>query len=285
MPRVPFTAFQWGPAAIYPSFTGQQDPITGLPYLGTELISGNFADLSNDDARVWNNQYSLLTPLYGGRYRFVKIAPDAVAADILPFQPVGWALGSGVQAATFVAGSGYTNGTYNISSTASAGQIAAVIQVVVSGGAIISVQVVQGGSGFLTTAVPTVALTSLGSGSGGSITLQLQATGAEVTSFSSVAVTDVELVRGIAMCNPGPTSAQVTAGAYIVIQELGICPLKVVTATQTAAGIQAIAAAGGGVTTQTWAAASLALQIGITLDIAAAGAIARAVLTLPDLPF
>jgi hypothetical protein len=286
MPPVRFTAFFQGPAAIYNTSTGQQDPTTLLPYLGTDFQNGNFADLSSSDVNVWNQQYSFLSPFYPGRIRIVKVASDAVAADILPFQPIGWALGSSVQlgAAPFTAGSGYTNGTYNVSSSASTGQTAAVVQIVVSGGAIISATVVTGGSGFLTTAPPTFTLTALGGGSSAVVTAILSPVGYDVTSLSSVAVSDTSLVRGIALCNPGPTSAQVTAGAFIVIQELGIAPVLVTTATATTQGAQANAAAGGTVTTVTPGTYS-ALSFGNALTAPVAGQICPVVLTLPTLPY
>lgn len=283
MPRVPFTAWLGGPAAIYPTSTGQQDPITQLPYLGTDFQNGYFADLSYADAQVWNRSYVPPSPYGPGRYRIVKIASDAVVADILPNQPVGWALGSAVGSVAFTAGTGYTNGTYSISSSASGSQVAAVAQVVVSGGAIISASLVSGGSGFVTSSVPTFALTALGGGSGGALTAQLVASGGVVTSLSSVAVSVTSLVRGIALCNPGPTQAQVTAGAWIIIQELGIAPVLITTATSTTSGAQANAVSGGTVATVT--AAYSALKIGWALTAPVAGQVSPVLLDLPDLPF
>lgn len=283
MPRVPFTAWLQGPAAIYPTSTGQQDVRTLLPYLGTDFQSSYFADLSQADAQVWNQQYVFSAPLNGGRYRIVKIASDAVAADITPNNPVGWALGSAVGSLGFNAGSGYTNGTYTVSSTFSAGQVAAVAQLVVSGGLIISALLVSGGSGFLTTAPPTFSLTALGGGTGGVVTAQLVASGADVTSLSSVAVSNTSLVRGIALCNPGPTSAQITAGAWIIIQELGIAPVLIGTATSTTAGAQVIGVTGG--TANTQANAYGPLEIGRALTPPVAGQIIPVLMTLPDLPF
>lgn len=284
MPKVPFTAWLGGPAAIYNTSTGQQDPTTQLPYLGTDFQVGYFADLSFADAAVWNRQYVPPAPYGPGRYRIVKIASDAVVADVLPNQPVGWGLGGSVGSVAFTAGSGYTNGTYNLSSSASGAQVAAVAQVVVSGGAIISAQIVSGGSGFVTTSAPTFSLTALGGGSGGAVTAQLTASGNIVTSFSSVSAGGVlSLVRGIALCNPAPTQAQVTAGAYIIIQELGIAPVLITTATSTTQGAQANAVSGGTVATVT--PAYSALMIGNALTPPVAGQISPVLLNLPCLPF
>jgi hypothetical protein len=286
MPKVPFTAWLGGPAAIYPTSTGQQDPITQLPYLGTDFQDGYFADLSYADAQVWNRSYVPPSPYGPGRYRIVKIASDAVVADILPNQPVGWALGSSVGSVAFTAGSGYTNGTYSISSSASGSQVAAVAQVVVSGGAIISASLVSGGSGFVTTSVPTFSLTALGGGSGGALTAQLIATGNMVTSMSSVSAGGVlSLPRGIALCNPGPTQAQVTAGAWIIIQELGIAPVLITTATSTSSGAQANGTTGGGGTVTTVTPGTFsALALGYALTPPVAGQVSPVLLTLPCIP-
>jgi hypothetical protein len=282
MPKVPFTAWLQGPAAIYASSTGQQDTRTGLPYLGTDFQVGYFADLSFDDAAVWNRLYTPPAPYGPGRYRIVKIASDAVVADILPNQPVGWGLGSSVGSLGFTAGSGYTNGTYNLTSSASGAQVAAVAQVVVSGGAIITAQLISGGSGFVTTSAPTFSLTALGAGSGGAVTAQLTASANVVTSLSSVAVSVTSLVRGIALCSPGPTQAQVTAGAYIIIQEAGIAPVLVTTATSTTQGAQANGVSGGTVATVT--PAYSALKLGWALTPPVAGQVSPVLLDLPNIP-
>ncbi len=282
MPKVPFTAWLAGPAAIYTSPTGQQDPITLLPYLGTDFQDGYFADLSYADAQVWNRLYTPPAAYGPGRYRICYIASDAVAADILPNQPVGWGLGSSVGSVSFTAGSGYTNGTYNVSSSATGSQVAAVVQVVVSGGAIISAQLLSGGSGFVTTSPPTFTLTALGAGSSGVVTALLVATGSVVTSLSSVAVSATSLVRGIALCNPGPTSAQVTAGAWIIVQDAGIAPVLVTTATSTTQGAQANGVSGGTVATVT--PAYSALKLGWALTPPVAGQVSPILLDLPNLP-
>lgn len=284
MPRVPFTAWLLGPAGVYPTSTGQQDPRTLLPYLGTDSQEGYFADLSYADAQVWNTRYTPQYPYGPGRYRIVKVASDAVVADIIPNSPVGWGLGASVGSLAFTAGSGYTNGTYSLTSSASGGQVAAVVTAVVSGGAIISASLVSGGNGFLTTAPPTFSLTALGGGSGGAVTAILKATGSIITSLSSVAVSNTSLVRGIAQSNPAPTQAQVTAGAWIIIQELGIAEVLVTTATATTQGAQANAVSGGTVTTVTPGTYS-ALSFGNALTPPVAGQVSPFVLTLPDLPF
>lgn len=284
MPGVRFTSWFQGPAAIYNFSTAEGDPVTLLPYLGTDFQVNYFTDLSQQDAELWNQQYALTYPLNGGRYRIVKIASDAVAADITPNNPVGWATGPMVGSLGFTPGSGYTNNVYNISSSASTGQVAAVAQVTVAGGAITGVALISGGNGFLTTAPPTFSLTALGSGgSGGAVTAQLEVTGGFVTSLSSVDEGGTTgPVRGIALCNPGPTSAQITAGAWIIIQELGIAPVLIGTVNANT-NTQVIAVTGG--TTATQASAYSALEIGKVLTPPTAGQIAPVALSLPTYPF
>lgn len=79
-------------------------------------------------------------------------------------------LGNIVNGATIVAGSGYTNGIYLIDTTGGGpangtGQV----MVTVAGGAITAAEVTNAGSGF--TGTPTLTLTALGAGTGGSVTL------------------------------------------------------------------------------------------------------------------
>ena len=113
-----------------------------------------------------------------------------------------------VGSATFVAGSGYTNGTYNIAATGgSGGGSGTSVRVVVSGGKITSATVISAGNGY--TAPPTVTFPAgmIGStGTGGSVTLALQpfAThGGTITSAGGAAITvtgdDID-VKGTITC-------------------------------------------------------------------------------------
>lgn len=279
MPKVPFTAFFQGPLAVYPSPTAQTDPITGGIYLGTDFIEGNYADVSNEDATHWNWAYG--TALKGGRYRICRLATNATLANLPTVAgkgvPVGWAPGTFVLSAVIaVAGSGATaDGTYNVLSTYNTGsQMPAVAQVVVSGGAMISAQLVQGGGPFLV--APTFGLTEIaGLVGGASLLAQLYQSSAYVSSLDS---TSNLIVRGIAYAVP--TQAQITAGSWIVVQESGIAQVLVTTATQTAKGVQATAASTGTVTTNT-AAFGGGLLVGYTLAIAAAGATVPVALAIP----
>ena len=285
MPKVPFTAFFQGPLAVYPIQTGQQDPITGAAYLGTDFLEGNYADVSNEDASSWNSAYG--TQLKGGRYRICRLAQYANQANLPQVSGqggvVGWAAGTSVQSAVIaVGGTGYTNGTYNVSSTFTAGtQMPAIVQVVVSGGAIISAQLVQGGGPF--TVAPTFGLTELTGGSGASLIAQLFQSSSFITSFDSTTVAagaPVSLVRGILYASP--TAAQILAGAWVVVQESGIAQVEVGTAAAHTIGQQIVATAttaGGVVTAQ--APVFSALEVGYALAAPYAGTTVPVKLTLP----
>jgi hypothetical protein len=283
MPKVPFTAFFQGPLAVYPILTGQQDPVTGGAYLGTDFLEGNYADVSNEDVQQWNSQYG--TQLKGGRYRICRLALNANTANLPQVAGaggvVGWAAGTTVGSAVIAnAGSGGTNGTYSCASSYNIGsQSPAIAQVVVSGGAIISAAIIQGGGPFLAT--PTFGLTEIpGIGGGVSLLAQLSQSSSYVTTFDSTAISDISLVKGIAYTPV--TAAQIAAGAWIVVQESGIAQVKVGTTTQSAVGDQAVATAttaGGVVTTQT--PAYSALEVGSVLAVPAVGATVPVKLTIP----
>lgn len=281
MPKVPFTAFFQGPLAVYPINTGQQDPITGAAYLGTDFLEGNYADVSNEDIAQWNQQYG--TQLKGGRYRICRLATNAVLAN-LPTAAgqgsvVGWASGTNVESAVIAnAGTGYTNGTFNCVSSYNIGsQQPAVAVVTVSGGIIISAGIVQRGGPFLAT--PTFSLSELTGGSSASLLAQLNQSSSFISSFDSTANSATSLIKGITYSLM--TQAQITAGAWIVIQESGIAQVYVDTATSTTQGAQAVAASGGAVTTQTFSAASIALEVGYALAKPATGVTVPTKLTIP----
>jgi hypothetical protein len=281
MPQVPFTAFFNGPLAVYPIQTGQQDVRDGSAYLGTEFLEDNYADLSEDDVSQWNTAYG--TQLKAGRYRICRLAQNANSANLPQIAgqgvPVGWAAGTYVGSTVIAAGgTGGTAGTYNVSSTYNAGsQMPAIAQVTVSGGAIISSQLVQGGGPFL--AAPTFGLTEVPGLSGGSLLAQLYQSQSYVSSFDSTSVADSSMVRGVTYT---PVSAaQIAAGSWIVVQEAGVAQVLVTTATNTAPGAQAIAAIGGAVTTRNPGTYS-AVEIGYTLALAAAGVTVPTKLTIPQ---
>lgn len=286
MPKVPFTAFFNGPLAVYPSPTGQTDPVTGAIQLGTDFLEGNYADVSNEDAQNWNSRYS--TQLKGGRYRICRLAQDANTANLPQVagqgKPVGWAAGTFVQSVVIAAGgTGYANGTYNVASTYNIGsQMPAIAQVTVSGGIIISAQLVQGGGPFTdATNTPTFSLAELSGGTGASLIAQLYQSSAYVTSFDSSAISATSLVKGITYT---PVSAaQISAGSWVVVQESGIAQVAVTTATGAALGAQVYANLSGGVTQVLSRVPGTisATEIGFSLAIPVNGATVPTKLTIP----
>lgn len=282
MAQVPFQALWLGPYAVYTSPTGMSSPITGTPYLGNALHDGDYVDLKADEAARWNVLYG--NKLYPGRYRLVQVSPNATAANFGFGYPVGYGLGTYIDNAIIAAGgSGYvitatgaTSGTVSISSSTSGGT-AAVVSLTIVAGVLTAAQVTFPGAGF--TSVPTFTLSSvLSTGTGGSLVAQAHTSPNFISSFDSSSA-NLSDVRGIALTTL--TSAQVTAGAWIVIQELGDAPLYVTTATATASGSVATSATAAAVTTTTSATAPVAGFIGYTIDIAAATSLTRVRLRLP----
>jgi hypothetical protein len=149
------------------------------------------------------------------------------------------------------------------------------------GGVLTAAQVTYPGANF--TSVPTFTLSSvLSTGSTGSLVAQIHESPNFISSFDS-SCANLADVRGIGLCTV--TAAQITAGAWIVIQELGDAPLYVTTATATASGSVATVATAAAVTTNTNTAASTAQYaggyIGNIIDIAAAASLTRVRLRLP----
>lgn len=262
-----------GLLAVYPSYSGLVDPRTLQPEVGGGMNLGDYFDLTEAEAQ------SLSPNLHAGRYRFVRIATAATAANIFQGAPVGFAKGTQVgQVAVAAVGSGMTAGTYSVNSTTSGGTAVAVAQVVVgSGGTITSASILSKGAGF--TSVPTFDLTALG-GSGGSVLAQMDLSPNVVTSFDASAVS-LFSVRGVFLA--AVTAAQITAGAYVFIQEEGIATVLVSTATSTAAGAIAAASSPSNVATvtTTTGATLVPAALGTTLDLAAASTLVRVELNLP----
>lgn len=278
MPQVPFTAFYLGPLAVYPASSGLQDPITGAPERGGNFAVGNYCDLSEKDALVWNAQYNPPLPFYEGRYRIVKLNPTSIAGYTGYGKPAGWAQGSTVQQVSLsAAGFNYTPGTYIVSSTTSGGTAKATAQVVIGGAnnGIISATLLYGGAGF--TSVPTFGLTELTGGTGASLLAQMAESPNVVQTYDSSAIA-IAQPRGIQLATA--TAAQITAGAYVIIQESGISNVLVTTATNTAAGAYAAATVGAVVTTTTPATAFPVGYLGTTLDLSAANTLVRVALEL-----
>lgn len=282
MAQVPYTSFYNGPSTVYTSPTGMASAITGQPYLGGSLHEGDYCDVQPSEAAFWSITYG--NKYYTGRYRLVRVSTNAVAANFGFGYPVGYGLGTYVANAIVAAGgSGYvitatgaTSGTVSINSSA-AGGTAATASLTIAAGVLTAVQVTYAGANM--TSVPTFTLSSvLSTGTGGSLVAQQYESPDFISSFDSSSGNLID-VRGVALNTV--TAAQITAGAWIVIQELGDAPLYVTTATATASGSVATAATAAAVTTTTSATAPVAGFIGYTIDIAAATSLTRVRLRLP----
>lgn len=282
MAQVPYTSLYLGPSAVYKSPTGMASGITGTPYLGGTLHAGDYCDVLESEAKFWNVPFG--NKYYAGRYRLVQVSPNATYSNFGFGYPVGYGLGTYIDNAIIAAaGTGYvitatgaTSGTVTISSSTSGGT-AATVSLTVVGGVLTAAQVIFPGSGF--TSVPTFTLSSvLSTGTGGSLVAQAHTSPNFISSFDSSSA-NLDDVRGIALTTLA--SADVTAGAWIVIQELGDAPLYVTTATATASGSVATAATAAAVTTTTGATAPVGGFIGYTIDIAAAASLTRVRLRLP----
>ena len=92
MAQVPFQALYLGPFEGYTSPTGMAIPNTGTPNLGGTLHAGDYVDLTESEAALWNVQYG--NKLYAGRYRLLQVSPNAVAANFGFGYPVGYGLGT-----------------------------------------------------------------------------------------------------------------------------------------------------------------------------------------------
>lgn len=282
MAQVPYTSFYLGPFAVYTSPTGMQSAITNVPYLGGSLHQGDYCDLQANEAAVWNQRFG--SDLYPGRYRFVQLSSAATAANLAFGKPVGFGLGSTVaQAIVAAGGSAYTiaatgasSGQVVITSTASGGTAPATALLTLAAGVITGAQLLFPGAGF--TSVPTFPLTELTGGTGGSVLARQFVDPSFVSSFDTASCAQLSTPRGVVLASP--TAAQITAGAWVVIQEQGIANVLVTTATQNPAGSNATATATGIVTTVTATTAAPGF-LGYTLDISATNTITRVSLALP----
>jgi hypothetical protein len=282
MAQVPYTSLYLGPAAVYTSPTGMASAITGTPYLGGSLHEGDYCDVQPSEAAFWNVAFG--NKYYTGRYRLVRVSPNATYSNFGFGYPGGYGLGTFLDNAIVAAGgsgititaTGASSGTVSISSSTSGGT-AATASITIVSGVLTSAQITYAGANF--TSVPTFTLSSVLTGaSAASLVAQVHTSPNFISSFDSTSANLVD-VRGIALTTL--TAAQITAGAWIVVQELGDAPLYVTTATATASGSVATAATAAAVTTTTSATAPVAGFIGYTIDIAAATSLTRVRLRLP----
>jgi hypothetical protein len=222
--------------------SGQGDSVTGFPYEAGGLGVGDYFDLTTSEA--FNASYTTNGVLYSGRYRYVQVDSGATAANVKTGTVGYMRSGSSVSGVvTTNAGSGLTNGTYQIAANAgSGGGSGAIISIIVASGAIVgNPSVVSGGYGYVS--VPTFSLTTLG-GTGAAITVQLNATPNVVTSAdqalsTNAAAAAMGAVRPVVFLN------SITPGNYGFIQELGIATVLTASGATQAVNNNAITTAAG----------------------------------------
>jgi hypothetical protein len=209
----------------FPTQSGIQDSRTGQDFPAGGLNLGDYFDCTEQEAN--GASASNIGLLHSGRYRLVQVDSGATATNVktgtVGYLRPGLAV-QGVRITT--AGTGATAGTYNIAATVgSGGGSGAVIQVSVSGGAITSATVVQGGTGY--TSVPSFSLTTTNT-TGGVVAAQLSSNPNRVTSFDQASLFST-LVRPVVFLN------SITPGNYGFIQELGLATVLAQTSALTSA--------------------------------------------------
>lgn len=200
----------------FPTQSGIQDLRTGQDFPAGGLNAGDYFDATEKEA----NTASALNIgiLHSGRYRLVLVDSGATVANVKT-GTIGY-----VRAGTFVqsavisaAGSGGTAGTYTVSLPAGlAGGSGAVLQVVVAGGIVTYVAVLQGGFNYVgPQSALTYTFTTIPGLTAATVALQLNTTPNIVTSYDQ-ASTNGTLVRPVVFLN------SITPGQFGFIQELGV---------------------------------------------------------------
>lgn len=271
-----------GLQTVYPSSSGLIDARTQVPEIGGGLNEGDYCDFSESEAQA------ISSLLHAGRYRFVAVDSLATAANMVSGAVLGWAPGRSVaQLAVNTVGSGQTPGTYNITSSGGTPTTAATIQVVIgSGGTIISATVLNGGAGFASTPTFTVAA----GGTPGTLVAQMSISSNKVTSYDQGvgAGASGNLPRCICLgFSSAITTAQLTAGAWIFVQEEGIATVLAgasgVTGTTPGVPVSVVANGTGVVGTAAISGSQTALTIGTALDAPVISSLFRVALDLPVL--
>ena len=200
------------------SQSGNTDPVTGFPYNGGGLNAGDYFDLTTDEAL--GASYITNGILYSGRYRYVQVDSGATAANVKT-GTVGYVRsGSTMKSVvTITAGSGQTNGTFQINANVgSGGGTGAIISVNISGGAIVgNPTVVAAGVGYVSPPTFTVAQ----GGTPGTVTAQLGNSQNIVTS-ADLALTPAVANAGIGPVHPVVFLNTITPGNYGFVQESGV---------------------------------------------------------------
>ena len=247
-----------------PYQSGQGDSQTGFPYAGGGLNAGDYFDLTNDEAAGASNTATGLC--FAGRYRYVQVDSGATAAYVKT-GTVGYIrAGSSVKnVVVLTQGSGQTVGTYQVAANVgSGGGYGAVIQVIVTSAAAITVSVVNGGFGYVSP--PTFTLAT--GGTVGTVVAQL-GVGMNVVTSADIAVGTANAANaGIGPVHPVAFLNPITPGNYGFIQELGVATvLAGPTFTQTQSqNALPVTGAGANGTMTTSAAGYSIFNIGVVID-------------------
>ena len=242
----------------FSSPTGLTDPNTGQPYTGGALNVGDFFPMTNEEAA--NASYTTNGNLFEGQYRFVQVDSSATAANVKT-GTVGY-LKNGSTMKTVViltAGSGQTDGSYNVSANAGVGGgTGAIINVIIAGGLITAVSVVNPGYGYVTPPTFTVAE----GGTPGTVIAQLDSNVNVITSADqALAGFGPGAVRPVVFLNA------ITPGNYGFVQELGTATVLATASQSQTANQFAIVKSSGPDGTMTASSATFgAYAIGKVID-------------------
>lgn len=253
-----------------PSSTGLVDPVTNQQYNTGGLEVGDYFDLTEKEANALS--VSATGTCHSGRYRYIQVDSSATAANVKTGTVGFLRNGSSVKSAVILtAGSGQTNGTYNIAANAGiGGGSGAVLGVVIAGGLITNVYVVTPGFGY--SSVPTFTVAE--GGTPGTIAAQLNI-GINLVTSADQTTTSATAIRPVVYLN------SITPGNFGFVQELGVATvLGNVTQSSAVAGsyVNAVPANNGTVTTTAASGSPIGSTIGVAIDTPVASNLFKALL-------
>lgn len=243
----------------FTSPTALTDVNTGQPVTGGQLNVGDYTDFDNDTAATLS--YTTNGILFAGRYRFVQVDSSATAANVKT-GTIGYLRnGTSVSSVAITsAGSGQTNGTYQIAGVGGGGT-GALISVTIAGGLVTVATVVQGGYGYA--ALPTFTIAE--GGTPGTVAAELNSTPNLVTSQDqAVAGFGPGYVRPVVFLN------SITPGNYGFVQEDGIATVLgngTIGTAATGNWVNAVAAGGGTVNATAASGSPTGLTVGKAIDL------------------
>ncbi len=253
--------------------TGLTDPITGQPYTGGALNAGDYTDFNNEEAAQVSDTANGI--LFEGRYRFLQVDSSATAANVKT-GTVGYLKNGSTMKTVEVltAGTGQTNGSFNVNAdTNSGGGVGAIINVVIAGGLVTGATVVNGGFGYVTPPTFTIAE----GGTPGTVAAQLDSSVNLVTSADMAANYGSGAVRPVVFLNA------ITPGNFGFVQELGTATVLGKSTVSGSAGdyVNAVLTDSGVVTTTAASGSPIGSTIGRAIDKPQASVTFKALLTGP----